>query len=470
MMLLIVGIYLALLLGIGWWCHRTRISGMTDFLLAGRRLGVFLCAAAMAATHFGGGALMGGASYGFRHGLSGAWYGISTGIGLLLLALFTAGRFRTLGLYTVPDYLATRYGGGIVRPLGAILSLVALVGILAAQVNAARGAFGIIGIDAQTAAIIATLVFITYTAFGGLWAATISDLVQIAIAGVGVVIAAIAVVVRADGIDGLTATLAAKGADEGYFRLTGAGGSMILWLLLPTVMYTLIGQDFYQRLFAARDARVARRAALGGGLFLVAISFFPTLIGMGARGLSDLEDSIQAVPWVLEHLLSPVVGGIILAAILAAIMSTADSLLTAATSHIVKDLWIETLHRDEVTEERKLLRLSRWSTVVLGGCALLIGLASPGIVETLIYSYTLYTAGVFVPILGGVLWQGATRAGALSAMAGGSLVALVGIVGDITLGGAPTEIWAALASAAIFVIVSLATAKPGTDTERVGRA
>ena len=73
LMLPIVGIYLAALLAIGWWCHRTRISGMTDFLLAGRRLGVVLCAAAMAATHFGGGALMGGASQGFEHGISGAW-------------------------------------------------------------------------------------------------------------------------------------------------------------------------------------------------------------------------------------------------------------------------------------------------------------------------------------------------------------------------------------------------------------
>ncbi len=115
MMLTIVGVYLAVLLGIGWWCHRHRISGMTDFLLAGRKLGTVLCAAAMAATHFGGGALMGGASYGFEHGLSGAWYGISTGLGLLLLALLTAGRFRALALYTVPDYLASRYGGRAVR-------------------------------------------------------------------------------------------------------------------------------------------------------------------------------------------------------------------------------------------------------------------------------------------------------------------------------------------------------------------
>ena len=118
-MLPIVGLYLAALLAIGWWCHRTRISGMTDFLLAGRRLGVVLCAAAMAATHFGGGALMGGASYGFQHGISGAWYGISTGVGLLLLLvlaragndLVTANAIKTLvilaiTLIAVPVFIA----------------------------------------------------------------------------------------------------------------------------------------------------------------------------------------------------------------------------------------------------------------------------------------------------------------------------------------------------------------------------
>ncbi len=454
MMLTIVGVYLTVLLGIGWWCHRYRISGMTDFLLAGRKLGTVLCAAAMAATHFGGGALMGGASYGFEHGLSGAWYGISTGIGLLLLALLTAGRFRALALYTVPDVLAARYGGRTVRLLGALLSLMALVGILAAQVNAARGAFSIIGLEGPEAAVAATLVFIAYTTFGGLWAAVISDVVQIAIAGAGVVIAGAVVLHRSGGLDGLQATLAAKDVGEGYFSLTGAGPSLILWLLLPTVMYTLIGQDFYQRLFAARSARVARRGALFGGLFLIAISFFPAVIGVGARGLSDLDDSTQAVPWVLQNLLDPLLGGIILAAILAAIMSTADSLLTAATAHLVKDGWIETLGRDAGDEE-KLLRISRASTVGVGLLALAIGLATPGIVTLLIYSYTLYTAGVFVPVLGGVLWRRGTRAGALSAMIGGSLVALAGIVGGFDLGGVPTEIYAALISAVLFVAVSL---------------
>ncbi len=466
MTLYIVGIYFTVLLGIGWWSHRTRIDGMTDFLLAGRKLGLVLCAAAMAATHFGGGALMGGAAWGFEHGLSGAWYGISTGLGLLLLAFFTAGKFRDLALYTVPDFLARRYGGNAVRVIGASLSLVALTGILAAQVNAARGAFAILGVEGPQAAVLATLVFVAYTAIGGLWAATVSDLIQIVIAGAGIVIAAVVVWTRAADQGGLTEVVAAKGVDDGYFSFAGAGPELILWLVLPTVMYTLIGQDFYQRLFAAKDAGTARGAALLGGLFLMGISLFPTLVGIGARGFSDLDDRTQAVPWVLQNLVDPFVGGIILAAILAAIMSTADSLLTSASSHLVKDLWIETLGRGDVSQERQLLKITRGATVAVGLVALAIGLAAPGIVTLLIYSYTLYTAGVFVPMLGGVLWSGATRTGALAAMIGGSGTALAGILTGADLGGVPTEIYAALVSAVLFVAVSVLTSRDQASSSR----
>lgn len=457
MILFVVILYMIFMLLIGWWCSRYYIKGMTDFLLAGRRLGVWMCAATLAATHFGGGAVMGGGEYGFKYGISGAWYGVSCGIGLLFLAFMTASKFRDLALYTVPDYLEQRYGGKAVRVLGALLSLFALIGILAAQVLSARNALGIIGIKGNTGAILATLVFIIYTTTGGLWAATITDFVQLILAAFGVILATIVVFSKTGGIAGLTSALAAKGVEGGYFNFWGLGTSSIMWLLLPTVMYTLVGQDFYQRLFAAKDSKVARNASLLGGIILVIISFFPTIIGMGARALSDLDQGGMSVPWVLQNLMNPVVGGIVLAAILAAIMSTADSLLTAATSHIVKDLWIETFHVDEVKEEKKLLNISRNFTFIIGILSLIIALIVPGIIDALIYSYTMYTAGVFVPVIGGVLWKSATRAGALASLVGGSMVALFGILTKVNIFGAPAEIYAAIISLIIFVLVSLAT-------------
>jgi len=228
LILFIVIIYMVLMLFVGWWCSKHYIKGMTDFLLAGRRLGVWFLAATLAATHFGGGAVMGGGEYGYNYGISGAWYGVSCGIGLLFLAFVTAKKFRELSLYTIPDYLEQRYGGKAVRVLGAVLSLIALVGILAAQVLSARGALGILGITGNTGAIIATLVFIVYTTFGGLWAATITDFIQIIIAAVGVFIASMVVLAKTGGMGGMTVMFASKGIEPGYFNVWGLGTSSIM--------------------------------------------------------------------------------------------------------------------------------------------------------------------------------------------------------------------------------------------------
>ena len=339
-------VYMVILMGIGYWSNR-KIKGMTDFLLAGRRLGFLLCAGALAATHFGGGMVMGGGEYGFIHGLSGAWYGIACGIGLIFLAFLTAGKFRSLSLYTIPDYLEKRYGSKSLRALGALLSMIALTGILAAQVLAARSALAILGFTGNTGAVIAVVIFIVYTTLGGLWAATITDFIQVIIAGVGVIIAAALVWGEAGGFAGLEQTIRASHTmvDGKYFDLFGMAGQSIVWILLPTVMYTLIGQDFYQRLFAAKSQIIAKKACIVGGIFLIIVSFFPAIIGMGAKAnFPDLTNGNLAIPNMIKDIFPIGIGAVILTAILAAIMSSADSLLTAGTSHFVKDFWLEIIH------------------------------------------------------------------------------------------------------------------------------
>jgi len=142
---------------------------------------------------------------------------------------------------------------------------------------------------------------------------------------------------------------------------------------------------------------------------------------------------------------------------LAAIMSTADSLLTAGTSHFIKDFWLEIIHPNKKFDEKQMLRLSRISTVTIGMVALIIALSIPIIINALIYSYTMYTAGVFVPVIGGVLWKRATKEGALSALIIGALVAIVGIITKLDIGGIPVEVYSALVSLILFITVSLLT-------------
>jgi solute:Na+ symporter, SSS family len=465
--LVIVAAYFAVIFGVGLYATRF-VRDSTDFLLAGRRLGVLLAAAALAATHFGGGFVVGTGEWGFRYGLTGMAYAVGTGASLLVLAAMAARRMRQLGLVTVPDFLEARYGSRIVRALGAVLSLAAIIGILGAQVWASQGALSILGIDPTAAAVGATILFIVYTAASGLWGVTLTDAVQLAIIFIGIPVAAIFGLREAGGFEGIRAALelaALEGAElevspSAFFEPLGAGSVLVLAAIVPTVMYTLIGQDFYQRLFAARDATVAVRAAILAGIVLIAYAAFPALAGMAARGIfgADIEPA-QAIPMLVLDVLPVWWGAIVVGAILGAIMSTADSLLIAGTSHLTNDIYVRLLNPAAAEDTRRLLRISRAGTLVIGALALALALSVREIIELLLLSYTMYAAGVFVPVVLGLYWARGTAAGAIAGIVAGATVGAALTRGWIVLPWAPTLpsiVAGALVSLGTYVAVSLA--------------
>ncbi|MBP3193323.1 sodium:solute symporter family protein [Natronogracilivirga saccharolytica] len=464
--LIIAGLYFAVIFGVGMYATRY-VKNATDFLLAGRRLGLVLATAALAATHFGGGFVVGTGEWGYMYGLTGMAYAVSVGLALLLLAVVAARRMRRLGLVTVPDYLEHRYHSPVARFLGALLSLIAIIGILGAQVWASQGALSILGIDPVVAATIATLLFIIYTAASGLWGVTLTDAVQLAIIFIGIPLAAALGLQSAGGFDGIREGLAAAEPDvsvDGYFHPAGAGGMWIVAALLPAILYTLIGQDFYQRLFAARDEKIAVRAAALAGCILILYAVFPTVAGMAARGVfGEGIDPAQAIPLLVAEVLPAWIGAIVVAAIIGAIMSTADSLLVAGTSHLTHDMYARIGPADRTGDTRRMLLISRIGTVVIGLLALFLALYIQRIIDLLLLSYTMYAAGVFVPVVMGLYWPRGTAAGAVSAIIGGSLTGLAAAQGWLALpylSEWPPIVLGALVSLIVYVAVSLMTEAP----------
>lgn len=459
MLLTVLIVYVIFVLAIGIWAGRYNKS-MTDFLLAGRRLGLLLATFTLTATYFGGGYFLGLSSYAYDHGWVALWQAIGGGLGFILVA-FVAFKMRDLAFYTVPDYLEHRYGGKTIRVLSALLSLIALVGILGAQVLATRAVLAMVGVESNIGLILAALIFVGYTVVGGLWAVTLTDFVQVSIAALGAVIAAVVAVSRAGGYQSLVATVTAQGVGEGFFTWSGGDISLVMWLTLPMMMYTLIGQDVYQRLFATKDGKTARTAGILSGLAIVVICIFTVLIGLAAKAIfPDLADSSQAATTVISSFFHPVMAGIILAAVMAAIMSTADSILTAGTSHIIRDFYMEVFGVKEEGNEKRLLALSRLWTLILGVGSIFFALAIPSIIDILNYSYFLYTGGVFVPVVGGILWKRATRQGAVAGLLVGAAMAVIGLITKLNVWGIPVEIYSGIVSAVVFIIVSLATRQP----------
>jgi SSS family solute:Na+ symporter len=432
--------YLAILLLIGFLVSKY-IKNMTDFLLAGRRIGFWLCMFTLAATHFGGGFVMGGGEYGFIYGLSGAWYGIACGLGLILLG-FIAPKLRKLSLFTAPDYLALRYNSKLVRLSATSLSLVAIMGILAAQVLAAQGILSLLGMNPRVGSLVAALVFILYTFIGGMWAVTLTDFFQLLVVGVGMIASFALIIIKVD-------FSAFSLISPTYTNLLGMGYSTIGWILLPTILYTLIGQDFYQRLFSSRNEKVGKNSCFAAGTLLLGMSFIPAVLGMSARVLLGSEIAPgQALPSLLIEVMPPLASYFFIIAIIAAIMSTADSLLSAGASHLVKDILKESLGK-----EKNLLFYSKVSTIGLGFGALLLAFLSPSIIDALVYAYTIYTSAIFIPLILGMFWKRGSKEAAIGSILGSTIFVILSIF--VLKTSIPLEIFGVVVSLFIYLLISL---------------
>jgi len=186
----------------------------------------------------------------------------------------------------------------------------------------------------------------------------------------------------------------------------------------------LAGPDIYSRLFSATDPKTAKKSALAASLILVPLAFLITGLGISARILFPAIRPEEALPVLMAETLSPLGAGIAAAALLSALISSADTTLLTATSILTLDLYRAA--RPEACE-REILTVSRVGTVLIGGVALLSALRLPEIIGSLLSAYTVFAGGLIVPVVAG-FWRERLRltpAGALAALIGGGGAALL---------------------------------------------
>lgn len=456
-----LAIYMAILFGLGLWCTN-RNKNVTDFLLVGRRLTVVPATLTLVATLFGGACLTGTAQMAYDEGYIGVAYGILSGL-VFIAPIFMINKMENFSKYsTITEYLEDRYKSKFLRAAASFLSLVALLGILGSQVSAITGFLRALGFPNITmAAILAMVVIIALTAMGGLLAVTITDCFQILVVIIGVTWVFVLAFADYGGFSGIASALDKIGdLPQSYSAVPSVG---IAWLVLPFLMYVMIGQDGYQRLFACRDRKTATISAIAASIILALVTFMPPMLGIMARiGYPDLiggDASASAFAVIAMDTLPSWGAGIVVAAALSAILSTADSLLSTATSHFVNDIYMLYFSKNEDPNGKKLLWVSRVFTVIGGAGAVIFSLAIPSIIDAAMYSYYIYTGGVFCPIVFGVFWKGTTKQGAVASMAVGAVFTLLSLFGVISLAGIPGEMFGGIVSALALVLVSLATAK-----------
>lgn len=388
-----------------------KIQDTDDFLLASRNVGFFLLFCTMGATVIGGGASIGAVGKTYEMGIlmvlvSTGWY-----VHLIFSGLFVAPRFREAKLYTVAGYFGHRFGAEP-RFLALLLSLFFSVFIVAAQM----AAFGWVlaslmprlsqwlggsssgGLGLKAAIIVGGLLVVAYSTAGGLLAVIYTDVYQFIVLFAGFIVTL--VLVAPDLFSHFGEVVAVS--PPGFFEPTGGRG----WLYLLTAFLAfLLGETFAPgyatRYCVGRDIKQTKLGIAGVGIFLALT--FPIIlffIAAYARWRFPDIDAQAALPMVVRRINNPLVSGLMIGALLSAVMSSADSALNSATAIFVKDLFEHQLGwRDR--GDGKTLRLARLCTFLLGVAAILVAVAFPDIIGLLLITYHVWAPAVVVPVIYG---------------------------------------------------------------------
>ena len=488
-MLATIAVYLAAMLGIGVWCSR-RNQTADDFYLGGRKLGPFVTAMSAEASDMSSWLLMGLPGLAYLTGIADAgWTAIGLAIGTYVNWLIVARRIRRysarLHAITLPDFFSKRYGDrrGVLSGIAALIIIVFFIPYTASGFAACGKLFAsLFQVDYLTAMVISAVVIVGYTALGGFLAASTTDLVQsivmsfalIVVLGFGVTVAGglDAVMDNARALPGYLSMVQTHDPVSGTAAPYGALNiaSMLAWGLgyfgMPHILLRFMAIEHEEKLkLSRRVASVWVVISLAVAICIGVVGYGMTQAGaVGTLAGSDSETIIVRIADLLgqQGVLAAVGAGLILAGILAATMSTADSQLLAASSSVSQNILQDVL--GVKLSPKATVAAARVTVVVISVIAAFIARdPSSSVFEIVSFAWAGFGA-TFGPVtLMALFWKRSNRAGALAGMVAGGAMVFVWKFLLRPLGG----LWAIyellpafLLAVAVNVAVSLATKAP----------
>lgn len=417
------------MVGIGL-AARKKVKTQNAFFVAQRQISVAFITGSFIATVLGGSVTVGMAGLGFGQGLTGVWWLLVGSIGLVFLGAFFAKRVRGATVYTLPELVEKQYD----RRVGlaaSVLIVIAWVGVVAGQIVAAGKVLSILGMGSATFWMVSfTTVFVTYTIIGGQFSVIRTDFFQAIIIYLGIFITLALLLPQAGGLEGLRLSL-----PQDFFSFPVSSHfdwKALLPLLILVGATYVVGPDMYTRLLCARNEKTAQRAAFLSASAFIPLAFAIVLIGMGARVLYAQISPEQAFPQIIIEVLPPWLGGIVLAALVAALMSSADTCLLSQSVIVTQDIMKHFL--PSLSEKRTIL-LTRFNIIILGLLALGLAMVLKGVISSLLFAYTIFTCGLVVPVIAGFYREKlkVTPQGALVALIGGGLIGLLGKIPSLDI-------------------------------------
>ncbi|MCX2758466.1 sodium/proline symporter PutP [Vibrio sp. Sgm 22] len=470
--------YLIMMLAIGVIAYK-RTSNSTDYFLGGRSLGPWPAALSAGASDMSGWLLLGLPGYAYAAGFEAFWLAGGLLVGTWANWLISAKRLRTYSIttesLTLPEFLSRRFNDNskLIQTISAFFILLFFLFYTSSGLVAGGKLFEtVFGLDYTTAVIIGTVCVVSYTLFGGFLAVSWTDLVQ------GLLMSAALLIVPIAAMNGGLGQLSTDLHNINPELLTlwnnakGEPLSAIAIISLAAWGLGYFGQPHILARFKAtrtnKDLTTARRIAVVWTALSMVGAMLVGLVGLiyvTNSGAPKLDDGEKIFMLLVNAMFHPVIAGILLAAILAAIMSTADSQLLVSSSAMAEDLYKQVLKKDATSEE--IVRVGRFAVILISLVALVLAMTPDSSVLGLVsYAWAGFGAAFGPAIVLSLYWSRMNRNGALA----GIVVGGVTIVLWKQFTGGWFDVYeivpGIILSTLSIVIVSLITGEPEDEVKK----
>lgn len=436
---LLIGSFIVYSLGIvaiGLWSSKQSKATADDFVLASRELGPWAASLSASASSESGWVMLGLVGLAFTDGFSAFWIvpGIAVGyiFNWFVLAEKLRDSTRQTGAVTLTQYIMHRFGrdSKAIRIISVLIIIAAMLGYVAAQMNAAGKAFeALFDLEYWLGVLAGAAIILTYTITGGFRAIAWTDIVQAGFMFVALVVMPFLMLSAAGGYDAISAKLLAdspgmlsfSGTHTGLALLGFVVGSLGIGLGYPGQPHVLA------RFMASKDLKTVQQAGRISLVWMVVVYIGAIFFGVFARSyFGDLTDPEQALPLACGELLPPVLAGFVVAAIVAAICSTADSQLIVVSTALSRDVFGKKRNDIGNADSKRYLKLDRLMLVLLGLISVFFAITDNRVIfEFVLYAWSALGAAFGPVVILGLLWKKTSKAGAIAGMLTGLIVTIV---------------------------------------------
>ncbi len=414
--------YFILLLVIGIVSYKNTENAQ-DYWIAGGNLGWAVGGASIASTQMSSGLFIGTIGTMYAVGWSFGWIVLVFPFAYWFMVAFIAPRFTRVKRNSLPDFIETRYYSKNARIIAAIIILVTMVVYIQAQIVAGGLIANIIfGIPTEQGMLLFTAILIIYSVIGGMMAVMYTDFVQMMVMVLGAIISVPLAIRHMGGTDNLLSYV--QSVSPITFTWEGMPPAVLFTMGLAFLLGAVARPEQLVRFYAMKDMKTIRKGILFTIILVGVAHFFVYYLALSSTVLFPaLPTGDLAMPMIATSVLPPLIGGILLAAVTSAMMSTVDSLLIVAGSALSNDIY-QPIFDSKASEKRKIW-VGRIGVVIAGTVPvvlLLFGIGQGELVQIMVALFSALMASSFLmPVVLGVLWKRTTKEGAISAMIGGLL-------------------------------------------------